>query len=99
MAAFLAGVTQAPITAAVISLELTANQSMVIPIMAVCLLSRGMSSLACRTPVYRAFAGRLVDEYERQVATNAAAPGGLPHEPTAAAPDAQAQSGPQPGSQ
>ena len=68
MAAFLAGVTQAPITSAVISLELTANQSMIIPIMAVCVLSRGMSSLVCRTPVYRAFAERLVDEFEREAA-------------------------------
>jgi H+/Cl- antiporter ClcA len=66
MAAFLAGMTQAPITAAVISLELTANQSMVIPIMAVCLLARGMSSLACPRPVYRVFADRLVEEFERQ---------------------------------
>jgi H+/Cl- antiporter ClcA len=63
MASFLAGVTQAPITAAVISMELTANQSMVIAIMAVCLLARGMSSLVSPTPVYRAFAGRLLEEH------------------------------------
>jgi H+/Cl- antiporter ClcA len=63
MASFLAGVTQAPITAAVISMELTANQSMVIPIMAVCLLARGMSSLASPKPVYRAFAERILEEH------------------------------------
>ncbi len=65
MAGFLAGVTQTPITAAVISLELTANQSMIIPIMAVCLLSRAVSALLCPVPVYRAFANRLTAEFER----------------------------------
>jgi H+/Cl- antiporter ClcA len=63
MAAFLAGVTQTPITAAVISLELTANQSMVIPIMAVCLLARAIASVVCHTPVYRAFADRMVRQF------------------------------------
>jgi H+/Cl- antiporter ClcA len=74
MAAFLAGVTQAPLTAAVISLELTANQALVIPLMAVCLLSRGMSALLCPTPVYRAFAGRLLREFEEQRTTRAELP-------------------------
>jgi H+/Cl- antiporter ClcA len=66
MAAFLAGVTQAPLTAAVISLELTANHAMVIPLMAVCLLSRAISSLLSPFPVYRAFAERLLREFENQ---------------------------------
>ena len=66
MGAFLAGVTQAPLTSAVITLELTANQSMVIPILAVCLLARAIASLIAPVPVYRAFAQRLVDEHERQ---------------------------------
>ncbi|MGH8162740.1 MAG: chloride channel protein [Rhodanobacteraceae bacterium] len=66
MAAFLAGVTQAPITSAIISLEMTAIQNMVIPILAVCLLARGISSLICHTPVYRAFADRLTAEFERR---------------------------------
>jgi H+/Cl- antiporter ClcA len=65
MASFLAGVTQTPITAAVISLELTANRGMVIPLLAACLLARAMSSLVCHTPVYRAFAERIVAEFER----------------------------------
>ncbi len=66
MAGYLAGVTQAPLTSAIISMELTDNQSMVIPILAVCLLARAASSLVCRTPVYKAFAQRLVDEFERE---------------------------------
>ncbi len=71
MAAFLSGVTQAPLTSAVISLELTANQNMVIPIMTVCLLSRAMSALMCHTPVYRAFALREIEEYEAKKAAEA----------------------------
>jgi H+/Cl- antiporter ClcA len=82
MAAFLAGVTQTPITAAVISLELTANQSLVIPIMAVCLLARAMSSLVCHTPVYRAFADRMVGEYERQQAAHTTAAAAQPAAPS-----------------
>ncbi|MBR0346550.1 MAG: chloride channel protein, partial [Rudaea sp.] len=75
MGAFLAGVTQAPLTSAVISLELTANQSMAIPIMAVCLLARAISSLVAPVPVYRAFAQRLIGEYELQrTAASGAAP-------------------------
>lgn len=70
MAGYLAGVTQAPLTSAIISMELTANQSMVIPILAVCLLSRAASSLVCGTPVYKAFAQRLVGQFERTPLTN-----------------------------
>jgi H+/Cl- antiporter ClcA len=64
MAAYLAGVTQAPLTSAIISMELTANQAMIIPILAVCLIARASSALFCPTHVYRAFAQRLVAEYE-----------------------------------
>jgi H+/Cl- antiporter ClcA len=66
MAAFLSGVTQAPLTSAVISLELTANNSMAIPIMLVCLLSRATSSLVCHVPIYRAIAQNIVEEFERE---------------------------------
>ena len=65
MAAFLAGVTQAPLTAAVISLELTANQGMVVAIMATCLVARAISTLVQPQPIYRALAERVVAEYER----------------------------------
>lgn len=66
MAAYLAGVTQAPLTATVISLELTANNQMALPIMAACLLSRAVSGLICRTPVYKALADTLVAQYEEE---------------------------------
>jgi len=66
MSAYLAGVTGAPLTSAVIAMELTANQAMVIPVMAACLLARAASSLFCPTPVYRDFAERMVRDFERQ---------------------------------
>ncbi|MBS0431450.1 MAG: chloride channel protein [Proteobacteria bacterium] len=66
MAGYLAGVTQAPLTSAIISMELTDNQAMIIPILATCLIARGSSALFCHTPVYRAFAQRLVAEYEQE---------------------------------
>jgi len=64
MAAYLSGVTQAPLTAAVISLELTANHQMALPIMAACLLARATSALVCRVPVYKALADSLIEGFE-----------------------------------
>jgi H+/Cl- antiporter ClcA len=72
MAAYLSGVTQAPLTATVISMELTANQQMVLPIMATCLLARAASSLLSHKPVYRALADKLIESYENELARRAA---------------------------
>ncbi|WEN14056.1 chloride channel protein [Rhodanobacter sp. AS-Z3] len=69
MSAYLAGVTGAPLTSAVIAMELSDNQDMVIPIMAACLLARAAASLFCPTPVYRDFAERMVQDFERQQAS------------------------------
>ncbi|WP_426699923.1 chloride channel protein [Rhodanobacter sp. Col0626] len=71
MSAYLAGVTGAPLTSAVIAMELTDNQDMVIPIMAACLLARAAASLFCPTPVYRDFAERMVQDFEQQQAKHA----------------------------
>ena len=68
MSAYLSGVTQAPLTSAVISMELTDNHDFVLPIMAACLLGRTFSSLVCKTPIYRAFAQRLLEQRKAQVA-------------------------------
>ena len=73
MSAYLSGVTSAPLTSAVIAMELTDNQAMVIPIMAACLLARAASSLFSPTPVYRDFAERMVQDFERQQAASAEA--------------------------
>ena len=68
MSAYLSGVTGAPLTSAVIAMELTNNQDMVIPIMAACLLARAAASIFSPTPVYKDFAERLIQDYERQQA-------------------------------
>jgi hypothetical protein len=68
MSAYLAGVTGAPLTSTVIAMELTDNRSMVIPIMAACLLARAAASIFCPTPVYKDFAERMVQDFERQQA-------------------------------
>jgi len=66
MSAYLSGVTGAPLTSAVIAMELTDNQDMVIPIMAACLLARAAASIFSPTPVYKDFAERMVRDFERQ---------------------------------
>jgi H+/Cl- antiporter ClcA len=73
MSAYLSGVTGAPLTSAVIAMELTNNQDMVIPIMAACLLARAAASIFCPTPVYKDFAERMIQDFERQQAERAAA--------------------------
>lgn len=60
MCAYLTGVTQAPLTSAVISMELTDNTDMLLPILAAVLLARAVSSLVCHQPIYRALAQRLL---------------------------------------
>ncbi|KAB8188901.1 chloride channel protein [Lysobacter maris] len=59
MCAYLAGVTQAPLTSAVISMELTDNHELLLPILATVLIARACSSLCCPTPIYKALAQRL----------------------------------------
>lgn len=60
MAAYLSGVTQAPLTAAVITMEMTDNNQMLLPILATVLVARGVSALVCHVPVYKALAQRLI---------------------------------------
>lgn len=60
MCAYLTGVTQAPLTSAVITMEMTNNNDMLLPILATVLVARGASSVLCRQPVYRALAMRLL---------------------------------------
>jgi H+/Cl- antiporter ClcA len=60
MCAYLTGVTQAPLTSAVISMELTDDSGMLLPILATVMVARGVSSLVCHQPVYKALAERLL---------------------------------------
>jgi H+/Cl- antiporter ClcA len=54
MAAYFAGVVQAPLTALVIVSEMTGGRGLTLPLMAVVLVGRGASALVCREPLYRA---------------------------------------------
>ena len=69
MCAYLAGVTQSPLTSAVISMELTDNNDMLLPILATVLIARGASSLVCHTPIYRALAHQLLAAQPMQETT------------------------------
>jgi H+/Cl- antiporter ClcA len=60
MTAYFSGVVQAPITSAVIVMEMTANQSLMIPLMATAFLSFAVSRLVCRRPLYGALARRFL---------------------------------------
>ena len=60
MCAYLTGVTQAPLTSAVICMELTDNRRMLLPILGTVLIARAASSLVCHVPVYKALAARLL---------------------------------------
>jgi H+/Cl- antiporter ClcA len=58
MAAYFAGVVQAPLTALVIVTEMTDNRALMLPLMTVVLLGRASSALVCRVPLYRSLARR-----------------------------------------
>jgi H+/Cl- antiporter ClcA len=62
MAAYFAGVVQAPLTALVIVSEMTGNRDLTLPLMAVTLLGRGASALICRESLYRALAVAFIDK-------------------------------------
>ena len=62
MVGYFSGVVQAPITAFVIVLEMTANQQMTIPIMATSMLAFAVSRLVCRRPLYGTLARRFLIE-------------------------------------
>jgi H+/Cl- antiporter ClcA len=65
MAAYFAGVVQAPLTALVIVTEMTDNRALMLPLMAVVLLGRASSALVSREPLYRSLAQRFLPPPER----------------------------------
>ena len=75
MAGYFAGVVQAPITAFVIIVEMTADHGMVIPLMAAAVLGFGTSRLICPQPLYHSLA-------EHFIATAPAASTAAPAEET-----------------
>lgn len=56
MAGYFTGVVQAPITAAVIMMEMTDNQSLVLPLMATAMVAFAVSRVVCPSPIYRTLA-------------------------------------------
>jgi H+/Cl- antiporter ClcA len=64
MVGYFSGVVQAPITAFVIVLEMTANQQMTIPIMTTSMLAFVVSRLVCRRPLYGTLARRFLIQTE-----------------------------------
>jgi H+/Cl- antiporter ClcA len=60
MAAYFAGVVQAPLTALVIVSEMTGNRDLTLPLMTATLLGRGASALVCRESLYRALADQFL---------------------------------------
>ena len=56
MVAYFTGVVQAPITAVVIIMEMTADQSLLLPLMATALIAEGISKLINPKPIYRLLA-------------------------------------------
>ncbi|BAV95762.1 chloride channel protein [Lysobacter enzymogenes] len=61
MCGYLAGLTQAPLTSAVICMEMTDNRELMLPVLATVLLARACSALVCHTPIYKALAAQLVE--------------------------------------
>ncbi len=56
MAAYFAGVVQAPITAFVIVMEMTDNHDMVVPLMVATLMAAAVSRMVCPRPLYKGLA-------------------------------------------
>ena len=68
MAAYFAGVVQAPLTALVIVSEMTGNRELTLPLMAVTLIGRGASALVCHESLYRALAVAFIDTVSKPAA-------------------------------
>jgi H+/Cl- antiporter ClcA len=60
MAAYLAGVTRAPLTSFIIMMEMTDSHHMLMPLMATALIASAASKLVCRTPLYHTLAERML---------------------------------------
>jgi H+/Cl- antiporter ClcA len=60
MVAYFAGVTQAPITAFVIVMEMIDNHEMVLPLMAAAFIAKACSRLVCPTPLFHTMAQNFI---------------------------------------
>jgi H+/Cl- antiporter ClcA len=78
MVGYFAGVVQAPITAFVIVMEMTNDQAMVIPLMAVAVIAYGVSRLVCPDALYHALADRFRETEPPAAKAEAEDPSGVP---------------------
>ena len=68
MVGYFTGVVQAPITAVVIVMEMTDNQSLTLPLMAAAVIAYGVSRLVCPDPMYRTLAKGFIERAVRREA-------------------------------
>ena len=68
MVSYFSGVVQAPITAAVIVMEMTDNQQVTVPLLAASFLAFGISRLVCRRPIYGALARYFLEAQTKSAA-------------------------------
>jgi H+/Cl- antiporter ClcA len=62
MAGYFTGVTQSPLTAAVIVMEMVDDHALILPMLATAFLALGVSRLLCKTPIYRALAASFMPQ-------------------------------------
>jgi len=67
MVAYFAGVTQAPITAFVIVIEMTDNHEMILPLMAAAFIAKLCSRLICPKPLFHTLAKNFMPRNERRL--------------------------------
>jgi H+/Cl- antiporter ClcA len=67
MGGFLAAMTQSPITAFVIVMEMTANHQMPLPLMATAAIAYVISKSVCRVPLYHTLAAQALFRAERKL--------------------------------
>jgi H+/Cl- antiporter ClcA len=60
MAAYLSGVTRSPLTALIITMEMTNGMYLLLPLAAAVLIANGVSKLICREPLYHKLAERFM---------------------------------------
>ncbi|HAU29847.1 MAG TPA: chloride channel protein [Rhodospirillaceae bacterium] len=64
MVGYFSGVVQAPITAAVIVMEMTSDQEIILPLLATSLIACGVSRMICPHPLYRTLAEDFLNRQE-----------------------------------
>jgi H+/Cl- antiporter ClcA len=65
MAAYLSGVTRAPMTAFIIMMEMTDSHHMLLPLMGASVIASGVSKIICPVPLYHALAEKFTEPSSR----------------------------------